>query len=177
MKISWMKCWDCFKGLFSKKESSQKQKNSGNVYSFFGTADANVNMPNINAKDSTIIINTYHQSASTTHSKEKEPVKNPSVDLDFTTRVNPASNVNIKKFSVDQLSERELQIMMMIASKKSTQAIAEELSVSGTIVNGYRYRIFEKLDLKSDAELRLFEVYHSLLYSKEVKSGRRQNIL
>ncbi|HXH54349.1 MAG TPA: LuxR C-terminal-related transcriptional regulator [Gammaproteobacteria bacterium] len=146
-----MKYWSWLKDLFSKKEISQKQKNSGNVYSFFGTADANVNMPNINAKDSTIIINTYHQSNAITQSKERESVKNPS------------ASVNIEKSPFDKLFEFELQIIMMIVKGGGIQTIAEELSTSGKTIRSYMYRIFEKLDIQSDVELTLLALKHGLI--------------
>ncbi|MCP3680358.1 MAG: hypothetical protein GY782_08960 [Gammaproteobacteria bacterium] len=51
----------------------------------------------------------------------------------------------------DSLSERELQVVLMIAleAKKVTQ-IARELNLNSKTVNTYRYRIFEKLGVDND---------------------------
>lgn len=51
------------------------------------------------------------------------------------------------------LSERELQVMLMITRGKKAQAIAETLHLSPKTVNTYRYRLYEKLGVKSDVDL------------------------
>jgi two-component system invasion response regulator UvrY len=53
----------------------------------------------------------------------------------------------------DQLSEREMQVMLMITSGMGVQEIAERLFLSAKTINGYRYRTFEKLAIKNDVEL------------------------
>jgi two-component system, NarL family, invasion response regulator UvrY len=45
----------------------------------------------------------------------------------------------------DNLSDRELQILLMIGSGKSVHEIAEKLSLSINTINTYRARVFEKL--------------------------------
>lgn len=51
------------------------------------------------------------------------------------------------------LSEREPQITEMIAKGLKAGDIAERLNLSPKTVNSYRYRIFDKLNLKGDVEL------------------------
>ena len=51
------------------------------------------------------------------------------------------------------LSERELQVMLMITRGNKVQDIAESLHLSPKTVNTYRYRLFAKLGVKSDVEL------------------------
>ena len=63
----------------------------------------------------------------------------------------------------DHLSERELQISMMIVNCQKVNDIAETLCLSPKTVNTYRYRIFDKLDIKSDVELTLLAVRYGLL--------------
>jgi DNA-binding NarL/FixJ family response regulator len=63
----------------------------------------------------------------------------------------------------EQLSERELQISMMIVNCQKVNDIAIILSLSPKTVNTYRYRIFEKLAIKSDVELTLLAVRYGLL--------------
>ncbi|MFZ5722894.1 MAG: UvrY/SirA/GacA family response regulator transcription factor [Pseudomonadota bacterium] len=63
----------------------------------------------------------------------------------------------------DQLSERELQITMMVVNCQKVQEISDKLCLSPKTVNSYRYRIFEKLGIDSDVELTLLAVRHGLI--------------
>lgn len=63
----------------------------------------------------------------------------------------------------DALSERELQIAMMIMDCQKVQNISDKLCLSPKTVNSYRYRIFEKLNVNSDVELTLLAVRNGLL--------------
>jgi DNA-binding NarL/FixJ family response regulator len=63
----------------------------------------------------------------------------------------------------DVLSEREMQIAMMIVNCQKVQEISDKLFLSPKTVNSYRYRIFEKLEIDSDVELALLAVRHGLL--------------
>lgn len=53
----------------------------------------------------------------------------------------------------EALSERELQIMLMITKGQKVQDIATQLNLSSKTVNSYRYRMFEKLNIGNDVEL------------------------
>ena len=63
----------------------------------------------------------------------------------------------------DLLSDREFQVMKMMASGKSQTDIAKELSISVSTVNTYRSRILEKLNLGTNAELIHFAFQHNLV--------------
>ncbi|AUM10933.1 UvrY/SirA/GacA family response regulator transcription factor [Ketobacter alkanivorans] len=63
----------------------------------------------------------------------------------------------------DQLSEREMQIAMMIVNCQKVQEISDKLFLSPKTVNSYRYRLFEKLSINSDVELTLLAVRHGML--------------
>ncbi len=63
----------------------------------------------------------------------------------------------------EHLSERELQISMMIVQCQKVAQIAEQLFLSPKTVNSYRYRVFEKLAIDSDVELTLLAVRHGLI--------------
>ena len=63
----------------------------------------------------------------------------------------------------DLLSEREIQIALMIAGCQKVQAISDKLCLSPKTVNTYRYRIFEKLSITSDVELALLAVRHGMI--------------
>lgn len=70
----------------------------------------------------------------------------------------------------DQLSERELQISIMVVNCQKVQEISDKLCLSPKTVNSYRYRIFEKLGIDSDVELTLLAVRHGLVDAR-VASG------
>lgn len=63
----------------------------------------------------------------------------------------------------DLLSEREIQIALMIANCEKVQSISDKLCLSPKTVNTYRYRIFEKLSITSDVELALLAVRHGMV--------------
>lgn len=64
---------------------------------------------------------------------------------------------------LDILSERELQIMMMITAGQKVQEISDKLCLSPKTVNSYRYRIFDKLGVNSDVELTHLAIRHKIL--------------
>ena len=51
------------------------------------------------------------------------------------------------------LSDREYQVMLLIAAGKTVSEIAEEIALSVKTVSTYRSRILEKMNLKNNAEL------------------------
>jgi two-component system, NarL family, invasion response regulator UvrY len=53
----------------------------------------------------------------------------------------------------ENLSDREFEILLRLGKGKSVKDISEELNLSGNTVNTYKRRIFEKMGLKSKAEL------------------------
>ena len=60
---------------------------------------------------------------------------------------------NHNKALHEELSDRELQVMQMLATGKSVKEIGAELSLSEKTVSTYRNRILEKMDMKTNAEL------------------------
>ena len=61
------------------------------------------------------------------------------------------------------LSEREMQVAMMVVNCISAQEIADKLFVSVKTVNTYRYRIFEKLNVDSDVKLTHLAIRYGLI--------------
>jgi DNA-binding NarL/FixJ family response regulator len=53
----------------------------------------------------------------------------------------------------EKLSDREFQIMCLIASGKSLKEIGEALCISGKTVSSYRARILGKMNMKTNADL------------------------
>ncbi|MBE1301140.1 MAG: UvrY/SirA/GacA family response regulator transcription factor [Alteromonadaceae bacterium] len=66
------------------------------------------------------------------------------------------------------LSERELQIMIMITKGTKVPEIAEQLNISAKTVNTYRYRMFEKLNVTSDVELTHLVLRHNLIKTENM---------
>lgn len=62
----------------------------------------------------------------------------------------------------ETLSDREYQIMCLIASGKMPKEIAGELSLSVKTVSTYRARLLDKLNLKTNAELMHYAIHHNL---------------
>jgi two-component system invasion response regulator UvrY len=62
-----------------------------------------------------------------------------------------------------ELSERELQIMIMITKGEKVTDISEQLNLSPKTVNSYRYRLFSKLDISGDVELTHLAIRHGIL--------------
>ena len=62
----------------------------------------------------------------------------------------------------ESLSERELQVTLMITNGQKVQEISEMLFLSPKTVNSYRYRIFEKLNVKNDVELTRLAIKHGI---------------
>jgi DNA-binding NarL/FixJ family response regulator len=63
----------------------------------------------------------------------------------------------------ETLTDREYQIMQMIAGGMSIQEIAAELFLSSSTVYTYRMRILRKLQLKSNAALIRYAADNKLL--------------
>lgn len=53
----------------------------------------------------------------------------------------------------DQLTHRELQILLLVVQGKGAHAIARDLCLTQKTVNGYRNRLLEKLNANTDVEL------------------------
>lgn len=67
----------------------------------------------------------------------------------------------------EHLSERELEIAMMLTKGAKVPDIAEKLNISAKTVNTYRYRMFEKLQVSSDVELTHLALRHRLINSDQ----------
>ena len=63
----------------------------------------------------------------------------------------------------DQLSDREYQILRMLALGKTVTQIADELCLSIKTVSTYRTRILDKMEMESNAELTAYALNNQLL--------------
>ncbi|ABC76668.1 response regulator [Syntrophus aciditrophicus] len=72
-------------------------------------------------------------------------------------------DADIRKPPHEILSDREYQVMLMLASGKTVTEIAEELCLSVKTISTYRSRILEKMNMKKNAELTLYAVQNHLV--------------
>lgn len=63
----------------------------------------------------------------------------------------------------ENLSDREFEVLCMIAHGKRISAIAEELSLSVPTVHTYRARLKDKMNMKSNVELARYAIKNSLI--------------
>jgi len=73
-------------------------------------------------------------------------------------RPRPSSN-----FSVDLLTDRELQVFELMGDGQNTRQIAAMLHIDASTVETYRARIKEKLNLKSSSELLQYAIRFHML--------------
>jgi DNA-binding NarL/FixJ family response regulator len=67
-----------------------------------------------------------------------------------------------EKTPLDELSEREKQILKQLVEGKTTAGIAESLSLSTTTINTYRSRLMKKLNISDLPSLVKFAIRHGL---------------
>lgn len=71
-------------------------------------------------------------------------------------------NSNHRK-SIDQLSDRELEVFKLLSAGKSIAEISKELQLSGNTISTFRSRIFEKMGFHNNLELIRFAVSQGLI--------------
>ena len=67
------------------------------------------------------------------------------------------------KKSHETLSDREFQVLCLIASGKTVSEIGAHLSLSVKTVSTYRARILEKMGMETSAQLTHYVIHHGLL--------------
>ena len=63
----------------------------------------------------------------------------------------------------EQLSSREMQILLSVAAGRSVGAIAAQVSLSVRAVSTYRTRVLTKMGMRSNAELMRYGMQHGLV--------------
>jgi len=63
----------------------------------------------------------------------------------------------------EKLSDREYQVLCMLASGKTVKEIAYELSLSVPSISTYRARVLEKMNMKNNAELAHYAIRSGLV--------------
>lgn len=64
---------------------------------------------------------------------------------------------------LDELSDREVTIMLMVVKGISNREISEKLCLSPKTISTYRCRLFEKLGVSNNVELTRFAIRHGLV--------------
>lgn len=72
-------------------------------------------------------------------------------------------SVKTDKFLHENLSNREFDVMKLLANGKSVSEIAEILSLSVTTVSTYRARVMIKMNLKSNSDLTKYAIENKLI--------------
>ena len=67
------------------------------------------------------------------------------------------------KLPHEQLSNRELEVLLLIASGKTVGEIADALSLSDKTISTYRRRILDKMQLNTNAELTHYAIRNKLV--------------
>ena len=63
----------------------------------------------------------------------------------------------------ERLSQRELQVMLMVAEGQSVHDISDHLCLSSKTISTYRYRLYEKLGVGNDVELARLAIRHGMV--------------
>jgi len=69
------------------------------------------------------------------------------------------------KSPFDSLSQREMQVMLMVTQGQNAQEISDRLCLSPKTISTYRHRLFEKLDVDNDVELTRLAILHGMIES------------
>ena len=67
------------------------------------------------------------------------------------------------KSPFDELSERELQVLMMLLEGQRVTDISNKLFLSPKTISTYRARLHEKLNVKTDIELTRLAIEHGII--------------
>jgi len=67
------------------------------------------------------------------------------------------------KSPFDSLSQREMQVMLMVTQGQNAQEISDRLCLSPKTISTYRHRLFEKLGVDNDVELTRLAILHGMI--------------
>lgn len=73
------------------------------------------------------------------------------------------NEILLKKHSIDDLSEREVQVISLFAQGNSNQEIAQNLFISIKTVETYKSRIMAKLELNGTRDLIVYAIKNGLI--------------
>ena len=70
---------------------------------------------------------------------------------------------DLSQLAHDQLSDREFEVMKLLATGKSILEISSLFHLSATTISTYRSRILKKMNMKTNADLIKYAVSHQLI--------------
>ncbi|WP_395377085.1 response regulator [Marinicella sp. W31] len=68
----------------------------------------------------------------------------------------------------DQLTNREMEVMMMIVQGKKAKEIGHILNINDKTVATYKYRVLEKLGIQNEVHLTRLAIRHGIVEGKEL---------
>ncbi len=80
-----------------------------------------------------------------------------------TLATNLIKGAEADKSPFERLSQREMQVMLMVTKGHGNQEISQSLHLSPKTVSTYRYRLFDKLGVANDVELTRMAMRYGLL--------------
>ena len=80
-----------------------------------------------------------------------------------------AGTLDHEKSPFESLSERELQVMLMLMDGCKVNNISEKLCLSPKTVSTYRYRLYDKLNVSNDIELAKLALRYGILDEFDAK--------
>ncbi len=80
-----------------------------------------------------------------------------------TLAANLIKGAEADKSPFERLSQREMQVMLMVTKGHGNQEISHSLHLSPKTVSTYRYRLFDKLGVANDVELTRMAMRYGLL--------------
>jgi two-component system, NarL family, invasion response regulator UvrY len=83
----------------------------------------------------------------------------PSIAEKLADELNPSGN----RLPHEKLTDREFNILCLIAKGKTSAAIAADLSLSVKTIATYRARLLDKMDMKSNSELTYYAAQNRLV--------------
>lgn len=84
------------------------------------------------------------------------------ISQDFAEKLAADLHQDVRRLPHERLSDRELQVLCMMAAGKTASGIASNLHISIKTVSTYRSRILEKMGMATNAELIAYAVKNNI---------------
>lgn len=85
------------------------------------------------------------------------------ISASFSEKLAGTIQDNIEEITHQSLSDREFDVFIAIATGKTISEIASNMGLNVSTVSTYRSRIFEKLKMKSNADITRYCIEHSMI--------------
>jgi two-component system invasion response regulator UvrY len=85
------------------------------------------------------------------------------LEQEVSEKMNQVSEGNSGDNPFAGLSDREMQVMLMVTQGHSNQYISDSLFLSPKTISTYRHRVFEKLNISNDVQLTHLAIRHGVI--------------